>query len=56
MAPGPTLKLTSVSVSSLNTMLPPSMKPLLSSIPAKVLVSTLLPQPDSPTMAMDSFS
>ena len=27
-----------------------------SSIPAKVLVKTDLPEPDSPTMAMDSFS
>ena len=37
-------------------MLPSGIKPLLSSMPAKVLVSTDLPEPLSPTMAMDSFS
>ena len=32
------------------------MKPLLSSIPANVFVNTDFPEPDSPTIAIDSFS
>ena len=42
--------------SSENTMLPLGIKPLESSIPAKVFVNTLFPEPDSPTMARDSCS
>src|SRR5699024_2339431 len=37
-------------------MLPPVILPLTSSIPTKVLVNTLLPEPDSPTMASVSPS
>lgn len=46
----------SESSSSLKIILPLSMNPLLSNIPANVFVKTDLPEPDSPTIAMDSFS
>jgi len=44
------------SSSSEKIMLPLLMKPLESNIPANVFVKTDFPEPDSPTMAMDSFS
>ena len=46
----------SASSGSFKINLPSSMNPLESVMPAKVFVSTDLPDPDSPTMAMDSFS
>ena len=51
---------TTTSVSEISSsermMVPFEIKPLFSSIPAKVLVRTDLPEPDSPTIARDSFS
>ena len=43
-------------LSSEKMMLPLLMNPLVSSIPAKVLVRTDFPEPDSPTIARLSFS